>query len=102
MGSIMAAIAVPGRKLLPDGTPPPILVARMRVAVEACKALANLRLIILSGGKMPMNADEVARLALADGGRPPPTSEAEAMHRLGLELGLDPSVEVVLETEALN
>merc|ERR1719487_956289 len=48
-----------------------------------------------------MNADEIARLEASGQGRPP-SSEAEAMQRLALQLGLDPAAEVVLETEALN
>merc|ERR1712217_720809 len=50
---------------------------------------------------MPMNEDEIKRLEASGKGRPP-SSEAEAMQRLALQLGLDPDKDVVLETEALN
>merc|ERR1719198_2721057 len=48
-----------------------------------------------------MNEDEIARLQASGRGRPP-SSEAEAMQRLALKLGLDPGADVELETEALN
>eukprot|EP00416_Gambierdiscus_australes_P045046 CAMPEP_0171103378 /NCGR_PEP_ID=MMETSP0766_2-20121228/58886_1 /TAXON_ID=439317 /ORGANISM="Gambierdiscus australes, Strain CAWD 149" /LENGTH=221 /DNA_ID=CAMNT_0011563797 /DNA_START=44 /DNA_END=709 /DNA_ORIENTATION=+ len=96
----MTAVVVPGRKLLPDGTPPPILKARMETAVTACKEDASAQLMVLSGGKMPMNADERARIS-ASGAGPPPDSEAEAMQRLAEQLGLT-GVDVVLDTESLN
>eukprot|EP00427_Karlodinium_veneficum_P026820 CAMPEP_0169208770 /NCGR_PEP_ID=MMETSP1016-20121227/14313_1 /TAXON_ID=342587 /ORGANISM="Karlodinium micrum, Strain CCMP2283" /LENGTH=209 /DNA_ID=CAMNT_0009286175 /DNA_START=48 /DNA_END=675 /DNA_ORIENTATION=+ len=97
----MTAVVVPGRKLLPDGSPPPILLARMEAAVKACRDDPEFKLLILSGGKMPMNEDEIARLQAAGRGRPP-SSEAEVMKDLALQLGLDRNAEIVLEIEALN
>mmetsp|Transcript_86844 Transcript_86844/g.246278 ORF Transcript_86844/g.246278 Transcript_86844/m.246278 type:complete len:219 (+) Transcript_86844:74-730(+) len=98
----MAAVVVPGRKLLPDGSAPPILVARVRAAVQVCRDDPRIKLLVLSGGKMKMNPDELARFGAAGGPALPPTSEAEAMKNLALAEGLDPSLEVVLETESVH
>mmetsp|Transcript_27614 Transcript_27614/g.69905 ORF Transcript_27614/g.69905 Transcript_27614/m.69905 type:complete len:185 (-) Transcript_27614:16-570(-) len=54
---------------------------------------------------MPMNVDEVTRISGAcegPAGERPPATEAEAMQRLALRLGLGADVEVLLESEALN
>eukprot|EP00930_Biecheleria_cincta_P030671 TRINITY_DN21247_c0_g1_i1.p1 TRINITY_DN21247_c0_g1~~TRINITY_DN21247_c0_g1_i1.p1 ORF type:complete len:248 (+),score=49.98 TRINITY_DN21247_c0_g1_i1:31-744(+) len=112
------AIIVPGRKLLPDGGVPPILDARVEAAVQLC--LKNIAVdssasmvLVLSGGKVSQSADELARLGqsneapalgeLQGSSKPaPPTSEAEAMHRLALEKGIPKDLEVLLDTESVN
>jgi len=101
-GCSMTAVVVPGRKLLPDGSPPPILASRIEMAVEVCKTNPSVELLILAGGKIKMNEDELARFGQAEGGALPPTSEAEVMHHLALQKGLDSGLEVMLDIDSVN
>lgn len=88
----------PSRHTTADGPGARARASRERVSARG--GARDFRVLVLSGGKVPMSADEVARIGRGAGAGEPPDSEAEAMRRLALRLGLDPGAEVVLETEA--